>query len=199
MNLGLGLGLGSIAVHQRPATVRANLDNLSHELIIPIQLLQVEERVAQGTIVKALSHPWEAVFEQIKTNSNLLYQFSKFPREFEEFIAASYERQGFKVLLTPRSGDGGVDLIAEKSGIGTLRILDQCKAFSKGNRVGLNDARAMMGTFKRLTDFNNTPTRAILTTTSTFAPTAKTEWKDYIPTQLELREHDDLIKWLSRS
>ncbi|SFJ93023.1 restriction endonuclease [Celeribacter neptunius] len=197
--LGLGLSIGNVVLHQRPAQVREQMETLSHELIIPIQLLEVVEHANEGQIIAALRYPWEAIFQQVKTSPEILYQFSKHPREFEEFIASTYDRLGYKVTLTPRSGDGGKDLIAEKSGFGKLRILDQCKAFSKGNTVGMNDVRAMMGTFKLNTDFDNTPTRAVITTTSTFAPTAKVEWKNYIPSQLELRDHDDLVSWLSNS
>lgn len=46
------------------------------------------------------------------------------PQKFEEIIAYAYERLGYKVKLTPYSGDGGVDAFLEKGG---KRWLLQCK------------------------------------------------------------------------
>ncbi|WP_108836575.1 restriction endonuclease [Tateyamaria sp. Alg231-49] len=117
----------------------------------------------------------------------------KKPRAFEEFIAATYDKAGFKVTLTPRSNDGGKDVIAEKSGFGAIRILDQCKAFSQGHKVSANDVRAMAGTLM----LNTNASKAVISTTSVFAPGVWTEWESYMPFRLELREGKDIFEWLS--
>ncbi|MCY2950567.1 MAG: SNF2-related protein [Planctomycetota bacterium] len=50
------------------------------------------------------------------------------PLQFEELAARLYEAQGYTVQLTPRSHDGGIDLIAERiSSGGRERVVAQCK------------------------------------------------------------------------
>ncbi len=175
-----------------PATPKELVENEICELIIPTELLSVSESVSEGAIVKALAYPWLRIVEQLTTNPELFTHFSSEPFAFEEFVAASWDKAGYKVTLTPRSGDGGKDIIAEKIGVGAFRIIDQCKAFKKGRKVSVNDVRAMMGTLM----LNSDSKKAYVSTTSLFAPSAHKEWKDYIPNQLELREGPDLIKWL---
>lgn len=54
-----------------------------------------------------------------------LYQLT--PREFEEWTESPFKSLGFQnVVLTPQSGDKGLDLIAEKDG---NKIAIQCKKF----------------------------------------------------------------------
>ena len=89
--------------------------------------------------------PWTAIFNQLENHPELLPEFASSPENFEQFIAGAYDKAGYLVTLTPRSGDGGRDIVAEKRGYGAIRILDQCKAFSKGRRVGQNDVRALLG------------------------------------------------------
>jgi restriction system protein len=54
----------------------------------------------------------------------------------KEIIAGAYHRSGFdEVILTPRSGDHGRDVIAIKKGIGSIRVIDQVKAYKPGHLV----------------------------------------------------------------
>jgi len=125
----------------------------------------------------------------------LLFQFAQSPTRFEEFIAASYEMAGWeRVILTPRSGDGGRDVIAEKSGFGSLRFIDQCKAFSKGNLVGHNDVRAMIGVLST----DHSANTALISTTSDFAPGVEKDQaiQSLVPNRLELRNGANLLSWL---
>lgn len=49
------------------------------------------------------------------------------PNVFEKFCAALWSKQGYKTYLTPVSGDGGVDVVGFKGGVG---VLIQCKSSS---------------------------------------------------------------------
>lgn len=190
--LGRGLGLG-LSNNNNLAARKRRLKALSHELILPMQLLDVIADDPDGKVVKALVSPWQSIFEQLAANPDLLFEFSKSHRFFEEFIAGTYEKAGFdSVILTPASGDLGRDIIAEKRGVVTVRVIDQCKAFKKGNLVKANDVRAMMGTFLRETNAS----RAVVTTTSDFAPGVWSEWKDHIGKELELRNGAGLLDWM---
>jgi restriction system protein len=123
----------------------------------------------------------------------LLFEFVNDPRKFEEFIAAAYRADGWdKVILTPRSGDLGRDVIASRQDPTPIRLLDQCKAFSPGYVVEANDVRALFGVVSK--DLN--ASKGVVTTTSTFAPGIEKEFKDEYPYRLDLRDGEKLMEWL---
>lgn len=67
------------------------------------------------------------------------------PRGFERFVAEVADGIGFNdVLLTPRSYDGGKDVIATKivNGI-PLAFYFECKQYAEGNKVQLDTLRAI--------------------------------------------------------
>ncbi|MBI2360629.1 MAG: restriction endonuclease [Deltaproteobacteria bacterium] len=67
-------------------------------------------------------------------------------RKLEEIIAGAYEREGWpEVVLTPRSGDRGRNVIATKPGIGSIRIIDQVKAYAPDHPVTADEVRAVLG------------------------------------------------------
>jgi restriction system protein len=139
-----------------------------------------------------LRTPWEAIFQKIVQNPNSLFHFKDDPRAFEEFIADTYRLDGYDVELTPRSNDGGVDVIASKSGFGAIKIFDQAKAYSEGRRVPANDVRAAYGVLSMAQDTS----KVVITTTSEFAPGVYDEFARFMPTRLQLRHGQNLIEWL---
>lgn len=105
-------------------------------------------------------------------------------------------REGYdEVVLTPRSGDYGRDVIAVKKGFGCVRLLDQMKAHSPEHLVDANDVRAMIGV---LTGEQNA-SKGIVTTTSDFAPRIVEDpfIKPFIPYRLELVNGVALVERLS--
>lgn len=102
----------------------------------------------------------------------------------EEIIAGAYKTAGFdEVILTPRSGDLGRDVIAVKRGIGTVRIIDQVKAYKHGHLVTANDVRALLGVLE-----GDKASKGFLTTTSDFAPRLVNDilLRPFMPSRLEL-------------
>ena len=165
----------------------------------PVLLLQstvsFHGAVADGQLIRCLSIPWEAIVKEIERNPTFLPQFSTQHRRFEEFLAASYERAGFEVTLTPQRGDRGRDVIATLRGLITVRILDQAKAYKPGHLVTHDDVRAMLGTLS--TDSN--ASKGVVTTTSDFQPgiLSGDEFQRFMPNRLELKNGAQLTKWLS--
>jgi restriction system protein len=158
-------------------------------------LINITGVATEGSIVEAVTLPWMAIISEIEKDPEFLYNFSKSPRKFEEFLAATYEREGWtEVILTPRSGDKGRDVIASKSGFGSIRILDQAKAFSPGHLVTHDDVRAMLGVLS--TSPNSS--KAILTTTSDFQSGILSggEFSNFMPYRLELKNGTQLKDWL---
>jgi len=113
-------------------------------------------------------------------------------RRMEELVAGAYKREGWpQVELTPRSGDKGRDVIATKPGFGSIRIIDQVKAYRPGHKVPADDVRALLGVLTR----DQNVSKGIVTTTSTFAPGVEDELKALIPHRLELKDGPRLLEW----
>ncbi|MGR0481873.1 MAG: restriction endonuclease [Candidatus Electronema sp. V4] len=124
-------------------------------------------KTPEGTLIQAALVPWHEIIKLITQDPNAIFQIEA--RRWEEIIAAAYEQAGFdEVILTPRSGDYGRDVIAVKKGLGEVRIIDQVKAYKHGHPVTANDVRALMGVLQ-----TDGASKGFLTTTSDFAPKLK--------------------------
>ena len=105
--------------------------------------------------------------------------------EWEEIIAGAYKKAGFEeVTLTPRSGDLGRDVIATKRGIGSVRVIDQVKAYTPPRLVTANDVRALAGVLEL-----DGAAKGFVSTTSDFAPKIKSDplLKKVIPHSAECK------------
>ncbi|MRS01895.1 restriction endonuclease [bacterium] len=119
------------------------------------------------------------------------------PRKFEELIADLFNNQGFQVTLTPRSKDGGMDVIAvQRDGIGTVMVIVECKRYAEGNKVGVEIARGLYGVVEQ-----QRATRGIIATTSFFTK-GVVDFRKTIPHRLGLADFDvlsnEIQKWKSR-
>jgi HJR/Mrr/RecB family endonuclease len=131
------------------------------------------------------------VFEALSENPELIRGLS--PREFEELTAEMLDRLGFQgILLTPRSSDGGRDIIATKH-VNDIPVVMafECKRYTQNNKIGLNIMRSLLGTI------THGPTRAsmgVVVTTSSFTSGAK----KFIATEATVdgKDFDSLVKWL---
>jgi restriction system protein len=183
----------NISLYDALATLDAFLRQ--PRIILPCAVTKVRGELTDGDLIEVIAPPWLAICEAIGDDPRFLYSFADHSRNFEEFIAGAYHRAGFdEVILTPRSNDGGRDVIATKTGHISVRIIDQCKAYSANRRVDANDVRALLGV---LTGFPNT-SKAVLTTTAEFAPGI---WSDqglmpFFPHRVELRNGERLREWL---
>lgn len=156
-------------------------------------ILDFGGKVDDGRLVESVALPWFEIMKMIKRNPDSIYEIN--PYTWEEIIAGAYTRAGFdEVILTPRSGDNGRDVIATKRGIGSVRFFDQVKAYKPGHLVTAEEVRAMVGTVYAA----NNVSKGVVTTTSQFAPRIVTDdfVKNMIPYRLELKARDDLLTWL---
>lgn len=167
------------------------------ELLFQAALVDVEDSVAEGFLIRSIALPWFEITRELERNPDFLFQFVNHPRLFEEFIAGAYERAGWdEVILTPRSNDGGRDVIASKRGFGAIRFLEQAKAYSPGHLVTHNDVRAMLGVLSS----DQNASKCLITTTSDFQATVASckQFKPFIPNRLELKNGDATLKWLRK-
>ena len=99
------------------------------------------------------------------------------------------------VVLTPRSGDRGRDVIATLPGIGSIRYFDQVKAYAPGNLVKAEEVQAMLGVLSS----QGNVSKGIVTTTSNFAPGIFEDESitRLMPYRLELKPRAVLLEWLA--
>jgi hypothetical protein len=165
------------------------------ELLLGFRLVDVVGKEGDNQLVGAVTDAWLCLLSELKNDPSLLQAFADSPRKFEEFIAGAYVRSGWpKVELTPFSGDKGIDVVLTASDprIGTVRVVEQLKAYSDKNKVTANDVRAMLGVLER----EKGASKAIVTTTGQFAPGIFDELSDFMPGRLELRDRASLVQWL---
>jgi len=165
---------------------------LEPEIVLPA-IVERKGTSTYGSLVVALIPVWERIQTLLQSDPGSLMQLS--PTQWEELVAASYDRAGFdEVILTPRSGDYGRDVIAVKHGYWSVRIIDQVKAYKPGHLVEANDIRALLGVM--VGDPN--VSKGVVTTTSNFAPKIIEDpfIKPFLPHRLELVNGPDLVKRL---
>ena len=104
---------------------------------------------------------------RIKQDPGHVYSLSS--REFEEFVAALYEKHGFEVELTPASRDGGVDLYAVRyEPFGKVLTVVECKQNAPHRPVGVEMVRTLHGAVE-----DKGASVGVLATTSSFTAGAK--------------------------
>lgn len=116
------------------------------------------------------------------------------PRRFEYFIAHLVESLGFEnVVVTPRSGDGGRDVIATKrvNGI-SLLFAFECKQYSPENKIQLDTLRSLLGTVSHGATKSNI---GVLVTTSYFTSGCK----DFIFSEASIdgKDFNDVVEWIN--
>jgi len=163
------------------------------EILISANIINLGDMVTEGQLIDSVAVPWFEILKELERDPQFLHQLGW--RKMEELVAGAYQREGWpEVILTPRSGDGGRDIIVSKPGVGAVRFIDQVKAYAPGHRVPAEDVRALYGVLTR----DQNVSKGIVTTTATFAPGVYEEWKAFMPFRLELKDGPALTDWLRR-
>jgi restriction system protein len=145
-------------------------------------------RTSEGQLIKAVALPWFDIVALLRHNPRAAFEIP--PEKWEEIVAGAYKKAGFdEVTLTPRSGDHGRDVIAVKRGLGSVRVIDQVKAYTPPHLVTADDVRALMGVLQ-----GDQASKGFLTTTSDFAPRLSEDplIRPFIPSRLGLINGTDL-------
>lgn len=132
------------------------------------------------------------LLDQILRSPELMRNLS--PQRFEHFIATLIDKLGFEdVVITPRSGDQGRDILAVKRVLGIpILFAFECKRYSPDKPVGVEILRALFGTI------SHGPTKAnkgILVTTSRFTSGAR----KFLLTEpsLDGKDFNGIVSWLN--
>jgi hypothetical protein len=107
------------------------------------------------------------IFEYIAKNPNYLRQIS--PRAFESFLDAVFRNNGYRTVLGPGSGDGGVDIrLYGNDVIGEIVTLVQARRYAPHRPIGLEAVQALTA----IIDDENA-NRGLFITTSRYLPCAR--------------------------
>lgn len=152
-----------------------------------------EGSTPSGLLVKSTSEIWKAIVQELGQDWNLAYKIP--PYHWEEIVAGAFKNQGYdEVILTPRSGDQGRDIIAIKRGIGSVKVLGSVKAYAPDRIVPYDAVRSLMGVVASERDAS----KGIITTTSSFPPKIESDplIAPLLPTRIELVDGAGLQAWL---
>jgi len=129
----------------------------------------------------------------IEIEKNPQKMLSLTPRQFEEFVAELFVREGYNVELTPERKDGGCDILAVMdTQVGTDLYMVECKRYSQSNPVGVEYVRSLYGVVEK-----ERATRGIIAATSYFTKGAK-EFSRELKWRIGLKNYDDLFNWIKK-
>jgi len=129
------------------------------------------------------------ILKWIMRDPELVYTLS--PYAFEEFIAEVLTKLGYKVVSTPKTRDGGVDLrILKKEDIGDILYLVECKLYQPRKKVSVAVVRQLYGVVQY-----EDATGGLIVTTSSFTKDAVNFQKDACY-RLSLRDYFGIQEWL---
>lgn len=156
-------------------------------------LIYSASSLASGSlIVETLGAINDELISYLSRHPELMYKLD--PRNFEELVAELLSRQGYKPTLTPRTRDGGYDIMAtRRDGLGEHLYLVECKRYAPENKVGVAQVRGIYGVAKA-----HAANKAVLVTTSSFSCDALAFAKP-LKYDLSLNDHVVLNEWLANA
>ena len=85
-----------------------------------------------------------SLIQLIASNPSIIYTID--PRQFEEVVNQVLIDHGYETVLTPRTRDGGKDIIATLNTVaGPIVCFVECKRYGEKNSVGVNIVRSLLG------------------------------------------------------
>ena len=124
----------------------------------------------RGTLIEVVRAPWAKLIDHFARDPGALAEMD--PRLFETLVAGALHDDGYDdVILTPRSGDEGVDVIALRHGRFPIRLVVQAKRYRPDRRVTAGEVRELL----HVLDADRKATSALFTTTASFAPGVQTD------------------------
>ena len=111
-----GSSLCNISVHIKDTItlhteITATVIGVDRNSLLLQTVIVPEDKTKEGLLIRAVSQPWFTIIRLIEKDPSIIFQIS--PVKWEEIIAGAYSEADFdEVILTPRSGDFGRDIIA---------------------------------------------------------------------------------------
>jgi hypothetical protein len=160
----------------------------THDLIHE-DLIRIIRGDSWQSFVQVSSEVWSQVFAHLIEKPKDI--FSLPDRRFEELVAELLVREGFNVQITPKSRDGGYDILAMHEYLGLEHMyLVECKKYGPHNPVGVGIVRTLYGVVEE-----KRATAGIIATTSRFTSPA-IEFCQPLKYKISLRDYNDVLEWI---
>jgi hypothetical protein len=145
----------------------------------------------RNELVEVSRFQWDRIISELSKRPDLLHSVEPF--RFEELVAELLDRDGLEVQLTPRSSDGGKDILAwMDTPVGRHLYFVECKRYSPAKPVGVQLVRQLWGVVDAAD-----ATAGLLVTTSQFTRSA-IAFTNSVPNRLSLKDYDAMIAWLNK-
>lgn len=146
---------------------------------------------AENGLCSLVSQVEQNIYD-IASNPDNIYNLS--PADFEDLVAEVFHRSGFEVMVTPRTRDGGKDIIAtyNMGGIPCMLIIE-CKRYAEDRKVGVGVIRQIHGT-QQAEHYG----KAVVVTSSSFSRDAK-KFANDIKDMVVLVDRHKLMDMLNRT
>lgn len=132
------------------------------------------------------------MFEYVAKNPSRLHNLSS--RSFETFLDAVFRNNGYRTVLGPGIGDGGVDIrLYGNDVVGEVLTLVQAKRYRSDLAIGLEAVQALSGAVEA-----ERANRGLFVTTSRYLPGAR-QFADRIGQRLVLAEPSHIMEWSERA
>ncbi|MCJ7767234.1 restriction endonuclease [Candidatus Bathyarchaeota archaeon] len=147
-------------------------------------------RATETAQIAIVSHEaWTTLIFRLSKNPELLHDLP--PRKFEELVAELLSREGLEVHLTPKTRDGGRDVLAfHQTPVGRLLYLVECKRHL--TPVGIAIVQRLYGVVAQ-----ERATAGLVVTTSRFSKEALT-FAETVKHQLGLKDYENMKIWLRK-
>lgn len=146
----------------------------------------------ESRVVARVSGISDWILEGLSKHPESIHQMP--PRKFEELVAKLLERDGYEVLLSPQTRDGGYDVLAEVDlEIGRVLALVECKKYDPNRPVGVEVVRNLFGAMH-----HRDASCGLVVTTSRFTRDAY-DFQDAHRYRIDLKDFSSLKKWLDKA
>jgi len=152
----------------------------------------VSNEPSGGRLIAAISPLWDTLVPMLRKDWPSIHRIT--PETFEELVATAYDKEGYEVTLTPRSGDHGRDLIAVRRGLHSIKIIGSAKRYTPGHLVEYDDIRALLGVMYG----ERNASKGVLITSSDFPPLVLHDpfIAPFVPYRLQLINGSELKSWI---
>lgn len=177
----------------RVARQRERFDRLWMEALTPELIYDSstpdDDRAAAAGIVRGLERMWGEIIADIAREPEKMHWLS--PNEFERLIAELLSRRGLRVRLTPKTRDGGCDILAFlETPVGEHLYLVECKRYAPIRPVGVSFVRNLYGVVEE-----SRATAGLLVASSRFTRGA-ISFRERVHPRISLKDYDDLVRWI---
>jgi HJR/Mrr/RecB family endonuclease len=162
----------------------------SNEITLYEDLSDIAKTDNYSKIVIATEDVYNRLQYDLKQDPRIIHSLEAY--QFENLVETLLKKQGYDTILTPRSKDGGKDILAQfktPDGFNCLCLVE-CKKYSPDRPVGVQWIRALYGIVEQ-----QNANLGMLVTPSRFTKGVY-DFQNEIKNKISLKDFNDLKNWI---